>query len=303
VDGLKIPMRPLPSGIKRECGESGDTRCRGCPRNCKRRVCRQSWPLANSEGRRQAFDPQARRSAIAAWSSCAQANRFLAIFNLVVLVSVWRTFRSVKRGEPFCENDFDILLNSRGLLARFFRPIFKIVTKSWRLFLIGDLFGLGFDTATEIALFGISATRAANGASFGALLVPALFLVGMSLIDTTDCVLMLGAYRRAFMRPTRKLYYNTTITAVSIIVALADLGHLIIGVFAGSWLVSALTARWATPIWTSGRKLHDRGRAQPATQFGGRFGRSSSATWPSIPRLRLPHLHISRSPAIPDTPW
>jgi nickel/cobalt transporter (NiCoT) family protein len=200
----------------------------------------------------------------------------LAFFNFIVLVSVFRTFQAVKRGEPFCKDDFDILLNSRGLLARLFRPLFQIVTRSWHLFPIGFLFGLGFDTATEVALFGISATQAANGASFGALLVfPALFTAGMSLIDTTDGVLMLGAYGWAFMRPIRKLYYNITITAVSVIVALliggietlgligdkfkldgpfwgaigslndnfGVLGYLIIGVFAGSWFISAVIYR------------------------------------------------------------
>jgi len=200
----------------------------------------------------------------------------LAAFNIVVLLSVWRTFQSVKRGEPFAEDDFDILLNSRGFLARLFRPLFKIVTKSWHLFPIGFLFGLGFDTATEVALFGISATQAANGASFATLLVfPALFTAGMTLIDSTDGVLMLGAYGWAFMKPIRKLYYNITITAVSVIVAMliggvetlglvgdtfqlegpfwaaigslndnfGVLGYLIIGVFAGSWLVSALIYR------------------------------------------------------------
>ena len=149
-------------------------------------------------------------------------------------------------------------------------------TKSWHLFPIGFLFGLGFDTATEVALFGISATQAANGASFGTLLVfPALFTAGMTLIDSTDGVLMLGAYGWAFMKPIRKLYYNITITAVSVIVAVliggietlgligdtfklegpfwdaigalndnfGVLGYVIIGVFALSWLVSVLIYR------------------------------------------------------------
>jgi nickel/cobalt transporter (NiCoT) family protein len=200
----------------------------------------------------------------------------LAAFNTIVLISVLRTFRAVKRGEPFSEDDFDLLLNSRGFLARLFRPLFRIVTKSWHLFPIGFLFGLGFDTATEVALFGISATQAANGVSFATLLVfPALFTAGMSLIDATDGVLMLGAYGWAFMKPIRKLYYNITITAVSVIVAVliggietlgligdqlklegpfwgavgslndnfGVLGYLIIGVFAVSWIVSALLYR------------------------------------------------------------
>ncbi len=179
-------------------------------------------------------------------------------------------------GDPFSEDDFDILLNNRGLLARLFRPLFGLVSKSWHLFPIGFLFGLGFDTATEVALFGIAATQAANGASFGTLLVfPALFTAGMTLIDTTDGVLMLGAYGWAFMKPIRKLYYNITITAVSVVVALliggietlgligdklelegrfwdavgalSDnfglLGYVIIGVFALSWMVSVVIYR------------------------------------------------------------
>ena len=94
------------------------------------------------------------------------------------------------------------------------------MSKSCHLFPIGFLFGLGFDIATEVALFGISATQAANDASFGSLLVfPALFTVRTTIIDTTDGVLMLGAYGWAFIKPIRKLYYNITITTVSVIVA------------------------------------------------------------------------------------
>ncbi len=144
----------------------------------------------------------------------------VACVNALVLVSVYRTFQAVKRGEPFAADDFDILLNSRGFLARIFRPLFRLVTKSWHMLAIGFLFGLGFDTATEVALFGISSTQAANGMSFSSIVVfPALFTAGMSLVDTTDGVLMLGAYGWAFMKPIRKLYYNMTITAVSVVVA------------------------------------------------------------------------------------
>ena len=200
----------------------------------------------------------------------------LAAFNIVVMISVWRTFCAVKRGERYSEEDFDLLLNSRGFLARLFRPLFGLVTRSWHLFPIGFLFGLGFDTATEVALFGISATQAADGASFGTLLVfPALFTAGMTLIDTTDGVLMLGAYGWAFLKPMRKLFYNLTITAVSVVVAVliggietlgligdtfklegpfwdaigalndnfGVLGYLIIGVFALSWLISIVIYR------------------------------------------------------------
>ena len=144
----------------------------------------------------------------------------IALVNALVLVSVYRTFQAVKRGEPFAADDFDILLNSRGFLARIFRPLFRLVTRSWHMLAIGFLFGLGFDTATEVALFGISSTQAANGVTFSSILIfPALFTAGMSLVDTTDGVLMLGAYGWAFMKPIRKLYYNMTITAVSVVVA------------------------------------------------------------------------------------
>ena len=144
----------------------------------------------------------------------------IALVNVLVLVSVYRTFQAVKRGEPFAADDFDILLNSRGFLARIFRPLFRLVTRSWHMLAIGFLFGLGFDTATEVALFGISSTQAANGMSFSSIMIfPALFTAGMSLVDTTDGVLMLGAYGWAFMKPIRKLYYNMTITAVSVVVA------------------------------------------------------------------------------------
>ncbi len=144
----------------------------------------------------------------------------IAIVNIIVLVSVYRTFQAVKRGEPFVDSDFDLLLNNRGFLARIFRPLFRLVTKSWHMLPIGFLFGLGFDTASEAALFGISATQASVGASLGTILVfLLLFTAGMTLIDTTDGVLMLGAYGWAFTRPIRKLYYNMTITAVSVVVA------------------------------------------------------------------------------------
>ena len=201
----------------------------------------------------------------------------LALFNLTVALSVYRSFQAVKRGEPFSEDDFDILLNSRGFLARLFRPLFKMVRTSWHLFPVGFLFGLGFETATEVTLFGLAATQAADGASFSTLLVfPALFTAGMSLVDTADGVLMLGAYGWAFMKPIRKLYYNLAITAVSVVVAMliggietlglvgdrfklegafwdfvgalndnfGVLGFVIITVFAASWLASVLIYRF-----------------------------------------------------------
>ncbi len=201
----------------------------------------------------------------------------IAAANLIILRSVWRTYRHVRRGGCFVEEDFDILLNSRGLLARLFRPLFRLVTTGWHMFPLGFLFGLGFDTATEVALLGLSATEAAQGVSIWSIMVfPALFAAGMSLIDTTDGVLMLGAYDWAFVKPIRKLYYNLTITFVSVVVALlvggiealglvADqlglsgffwdgigslndnfnsLGFLIIGVFIAAWVGSIIIYRY-----------------------------------------------------------
>ncbi len=195
----------------------------------------------------------------------------IAIVNLVVLRSVYRAFVRVRRGEPYVEEDFDLLLGNRGLLARLFRPMFNMITRSWHMYPLGILFGLGFDTATEIGVLGISAAEASKGLSLWSILVfPALFAAGMSLIDTTDSILMLGAYGWAFVKPIRKLYYNVTITLVSVVVAFAvggiealglvaehfhltgrfwsfvgrlndnfgTLGYFIVGLFAISWIIS-----------------------------------------------------------------
>jgi high-affinity nickel-transport protein len=96
--------------------------------------------------------------------------------NVVILVGIWHGFREVRRGGAFAEQDFDLLLNSRGLLARLFRPLFRLVSQSWHMLPLGFLFGLGFDTATEVGLLGISATQAGQGMSIWSIMVfPALF--------------------------------------------------------------------------------------------------------------------------------
>ncbi len=196
--------------------------------------------------------------------------------NFIILRSVYRTFQEVRRGGAFVEEDLNHLLNQRGFLGRFFRPMFRFVTQSWHMYPLGFLFGLGFDTASEIGLLGISAAEASKGLPIWSIMVfPALFTAGMSLIDTTDGVLMLGAYGWAFTKPIRKLYYNLTITFVSVLVAvlvggvealglLADrlsldgpfwnfvstlndnfgsLGYVIIAIFVASWLVSIAVYR------------------------------------------------------------
>jgi high-affinity nickel-transport protein len=202
----------------------------------------------------------------------------IAAANVIVLVSIYRVFTTVKSGGAFVEEDLDIVLVNRGLLGRLFRRFFRAVDASWKMYPIGVLFGLGFDTATEVGLLGISASQAAQGMSIWSILVfPALFTAGMTLIDTTDSVLMLGAYGWAFVKPIRKLYYNLTITATSVVVAVVvggletlnligdqlgltdgggfwgmigalndnfgEIGYLIIGIFAIAWLVSFVVYR------------------------------------------------------------
>jgi high-affinity nickel-transport protein len=145
----------------------------------------------------------------------------IGLANLVILRSVLQTFQRVRRGEPYVDEDLDLLLSNRGFLAKIFRPLFALIRKSWHMYPLGLLFGLGFDTATEIGLLGISAAEASRGLPIVSILVfPGLFAAGMSLVDTTDNILMLGAYGWAYVKPIRKLYYNMTITSVSVLVAL-----------------------------------------------------------------------------------
>jgi nickel/cobalt transporter (NiCoT) family protein len=154
----------------------------------------------------------------------------VALINLVVLRSVYRAFCRVRRGEPYVEEDLDLLLANRGFLSRIFRPMFNLIRKSWHMYPLGVLFGLGFDTATEVGLLSISATEATRGLSVWSILVfPVLFAAGMSLIDTTDNVLMLGAYGWAYMKPIRKLYYNMTITGLSVLMAVVVGGIEVLG--------------------------------------------------------------------------
>jgi nickel/cobalt transporter (NiCoT) family protein len=200
----------------------------------------------------------------------------IAVVNLTIFLGVFRAFRHVRDGGEYVEEDMNLLLAKGGFLARIFRPLFAMVTRSWHMYPLGFLFGLGFDTATEIGLIGISAAEASKGLPIWSILVfPALFTAGMTLIDTTDSVLMVGAYGWAFLKPIRKLYYNLTITAVSIIVALVvggietlgligsqlnlsgrfwetidslnehfgTLGYLIIGIFIVSWAISLAAYR------------------------------------------------------------
>lgn len=144
----------------------------------------------------------------------------IALMNLIILRSIYKAWKNVRAGGKYNDDDFDLLLANRGFLARLFRPLFRVITRSWHMFPLGFLFGLGFDTASEIALLGISASQAAQGMSPWSIMVfPILFSAGMSLVDTLDGHLMLGAYGWAYLKPMRKIYYNMTITLVSVVVA------------------------------------------------------------------------------------
>ena len=145
----------------------------------------------------------------------------IAAANIFVLISVFRVFQTVRNSGRLVGDDLDLLLANRGFLARIFRRLFRVIDHSWQMYPLGLLFGLGFDTATEVALLSISATQAAQGMSVWSILVfPALFTAGMMLMDTTYSIFMLRAYGWAFVKPIRKLYYNLTTTALSIVVAL-----------------------------------------------------------------------------------
>jgi nickel/cobalt transporter (NiCoT) family protein len=158
--------------------------------------------------------------AIVGTSASALFLFIIAIANLMVLRGVYRAFRVTERGEAITEEEVDALLHQRGWLARLFRPLFRFVAQSWHLYPIGLLFALGFETASEVSLFGLSAQASNAVSSWSILAFPALFAAGMTLIDTTDGVLMLGAYGWAYRNPLRKLFYNLTITSVSVLVAL-----------------------------------------------------------------------------------
>lgn len=194
----------------------------------------------------------------------------IAVANLFILGGVYRAFQRVKNRGEFSESDLDLVSGS-GPLSRVLRPLFGLIRSAWQMYPLGFLFGLGFDTATEVGVLGISAEEAAKGLSIWPLLIfPALFTAGMALVDTLDSILMSRAYGWAFVKPLRKLYYNLTLTAASVLVAVlvgsvealgmigdamslkgnfwefvallnnqfGMIGYLVIGLFAASWFVS-----------------------------------------------------------------
>jgi high-affinity nickel-transport protein len=218
----------------------------------------------------------------------------IAALNLVILVGILRVFRSMRRGE-YDEAELERQLNSRGLMNRFYGRFAKRVTAPWQMYPIGVLFGLGFDTATEVALLFLAAGAAGAGLPFYAILcLPILFAAGMSLLDTIDGSFMNFAYGWAFSKPVRKVYYNLTITGLSVVVALIigtvellglaanrlslnggfwswvsgidinTLGYVIAGMFVLTWGVALL-------VWRFGRieERWARGFAEPPAPGSG----------------------------------
>ncbi|MFD0697327.1 HoxN/HupN/NixA family nickel/cobalt transporter [Paenibacillus sp. GCM10027628] len=198
----------------------------------------------------------------------------IGVLNLLILINLFRLFRKFRAGEHN-DNEFEELLQSRGLIARMIKPLFGFIGKSWHVYPLGFLFGLGFDTASEIALLAISANAAKEAIPFiGVISLPLLFAAGMSLFDTADGMFMTKAYRWAFHTPVRKLYYNLTVTTLAVIAALiigavelgqvlseeigmegsfwtwlqdldfGTLGYILVGLFILAWAVSISIWKW-----------------------------------------------------------
>ncbi len=194
----------------------------------------------------------------------------IGIINLFVLIEIIKTWKFVTKNQRmYSEKQLQKHLQNRGFLNRLFQPLLKAISASWHMYFVGFLFGLGFDTASEVGLLSISAASGASGMPVGnILLLPLAFTAGMSLIDTLDGILMLGAYGWAYIKPIRKLYYNMNITFISVMIALfigtiealqaisaqlkltgnffntvnnfsfGTMGYIIIGILLVSWIIS-----------------------------------------------------------------
>jgi nickel/cobalt transporter (NiCoT) family protein len=200
----------------------------------------------------------------------------IAIINIVILVGILRVFRDMREGS-YDEAELEQQLNNRGFMSRIFGRVMRSISRPWQMYPVGVLFGLGFDTATEVALLVLAGTSAAAGLPWYAILcLPVLFAAGMSLLDTIDGSFMNFAYGWAFSQPVRKVYYNITITGLSVAVALIigtvellslvanqlgwtggfwdwvggldlnTLGFVIVGLFVATWAAALL-------IWRYGR--------------------------------------------------
>jgi nickel/cobalt transporter (NiCoT) family protein len=213
----------------------------------------------------------------------------IAIINLLLLARIWRVFRQMRSGH-YDEAALEEQLNNRGFMNRLLGRVMKSITKPWQMYPLGLLFGLGFDTATEVALLVLAGSGAASGLPWYAILcLPVLFAAGMSLLDTIDGSFMNFAYDWAFAKPVRKVFYNLTITGLSVAVAfiigtiellglLADrfglhgafwdevggmnlniVGFVIVGMFFVTWVIALLVWKFGRveEKWTTGLRPAD----------------------------------------------
>jgi high-affinity nickel-transport protein len=198
--------------------------------------------LALATGYVQRHLPQWERAGSLAGTCVSTAFLYgIGILNLILLIDLARSYRRMRAGEA-AESSDDTLPS--GLLGRLLRPLLALVSRSWQMYFIGFLFGLGFDTATEIGVLALSARSGQAGVPFWAiLLLPLLFTAAMSLVDTLDGLLMLGAYGWAYLEPSRKLLYNVGITALSVAVAFAvGTSELLQALTSSAWIRGPLAA-------------------------------------------------------------
>ena len=160
----------------------------------------------------------------------------IAILNIVILAGIVRVFRSMRQG-TYDEAELEAQLNNRGLMFRFFGKWMKSITKEWQMYPVGVVFGMGFDTATEVALLATTALLASKALPWYSIMcLPILFTAGMSLMDTVDGLFMNFAYGWAFFNPVRKVYYNLAITGLSIAICFFNTaGFVIVGMFVATW--------------------------------------------------------------------
>jgi len=176
----------------------------------------------------------------------------IGLINLFIWIDIYLIFQKMRWGH-YDANALEDVLISRGIVARTASPLFRVINRSWHVYPLGLLFGLGFDTASEVALLALSAGAAASALpTVGILALPVLFAAGMSMMDTADGVFMTTAYRWAFATPLRKVYYNLTVTGLSVIAALLigliELTQVLaqaLGLTAGLWgRLQALNIGW-----------------------------------------------------------
>jgi nickel/cobalt transporter (NiCoT) family protein len=228
---------------------------------------------------RQVSDGGSTLHGAASWIGTGVSGTFLyliAALNLVILIGILKVFRQMRTG-TYDEAELEARLDSRGLMNRFLGRFTRAVKSPWQMYPLGILFGLGFDTATEVALLFLAAGAAGAGLPFYAILcLPILFAAGMSLLDTIDGSFMNFAYGWALSKPVRKVFYNIAITGLSVAVAavigtielggllaqklnasgpfwswmehidINALGFIILGMFAATWII-------ALAIWRVGR--------------------------------------------------